>query len=153
MTGRSRTVRGPAVPRPDAPCHQSHPKPSASSGTPRRRTNPSAKARTRSRGLHSSTFQLNVSNLCMICWGGLLVSVTNTAQDEPSSGRVEAPGVKPCRSRRARGSRYRHPHRVVGARVDIESKTRKRFIMVLFQELETVPFNTGFHWVQLAKQT
>ena len=41
-----------------------------------------------SRGLHSSTLQLNVSTLCPTWWGALLVSVTNTAQVEQRCGRV-----------------------------------------------------------------
>jgi len=40
------------------------------------------------RGLHSSTFQLNVSSFCPMWWGALLVSVTKTAQVEQRCGRV-----------------------------------------------------------------
>ena len=44
------------------------------------------------RGLHSSTFQLNVSTFCPTWWGALLISVTKTAHVEQSCGRVYAPG-------------------------------------------------------------
>jgi len=44
--------------------------------------------RPHARGLHSPSFQLNVSTFCSMCWGALLVSVTNTAQVEQRCGRV-----------------------------------------------------------------
>jgi len=40
------------------------------------------------RVLHSSTFQPNVSTLCPMWWGALLVSVTKTAQVEQRCRRV-----------------------------------------------------------------
>jgi predicted acylesterase/phospholipase RssA len=40
------------------------------------------------RGLHSSTFQLNVSIFFPMQWGALLISVTKTAQVEQRCGRV-----------------------------------------------------------------
>jgi len=44
------------------------------------------------RGIHSSTFRLDVSTLCGICW---VVSVRKAAQVELRSGRVEPPYTRP----------------------------------------------------------
>jgi hypothetical protein len=43
------------------------------------------------RGLHSYTFQLNVSTFCWIHW---VVAVNKTAQVKLRSGRVKAPGAR-----------------------------------------------------------
>jgi hypothetical protein len=73
-----------------------------SSSTPPLPSSPSAPARhsPRSGAYTHPLFQLNVSTVCPMWWGALLVSVTKTAQVEQRCGRVKPP---------ARGTRWRRP--------------------------------------------